>query len=447
MPFHGGMDVNRVHEVLRRHVTATSFPFVLDLERSHGSWLFDAKTGTALLDFYTFYASLPLGFNHPALMAAEASSELLRAARTKVANCDASTPEYAAFVETLERTAAPASMSHYFFVEGGALAVENALKAAFDWKVRRNLAAGRGELGSQILHFTRAFHGRSGYTLSLTNTEPAKTQYFPKFDWPRIPGPALSFPLTEATLAEASEAERVAIEGIERAFAERPHELAAIIIEPVQSEGGDRHFRVEFLRELRRLANEHDALLIFDEVQTGMGMTGRWWAFEHFGVEPDLLCCAKKLQLGTLFAGPRLDEVPGNVFQQPGRISSTWAGGLCDMVRATHVLETIEREGTLANAAARGEELRVGLVALSERYPALVSNARGLGLLCALDLPGRAERDEAIKRCYAEERMLVLPCGERSLRFRPALNVPADVVAEGLARLDRVLGRLATSTS
>ncbi len=370
-------------------------------------------------------------------------ARLLRAASIKVANPDFYTVELATFVATVERTCGFPSHPYYFFVEGGALAVENAMKTAMDWKVRHNLAAGRGEIGTEILHFDQAFHGRSGYTLSVTNTDPAKVLHFPKFDWPRIVAPRLTFPLTEQGLSAVLRAEHDALAAIERAFAERPHRIAAILLEPIQGEGGDHHFRPEFLRALRRLADEHAALLIFDEVQCGVGVTGKWWAHEHADMRPDLLCFAKKLQLGGFFASRRLDDVD-HVFRVPSRISSTWGGGLVDMVRASFVLDAIVEDDLLANAAARGAELLGGLTALCEELPTLFSGARGAGLLCALDVKDAATRTTFIKACF-EARLLVLGGGTRAVRFRPALSATAEEVQEVLGRLRTAADRTATA--
>lgn len=424
-----------VHATLGKHILVDGYPFVVDLEKSRGSLVHDALTGNELVDFYSFFASNPLGFNHPGMLDERTRERLARVSTVKVANSDKYTTYYAEFVDTIERTCGPKDLAKYFFVEGGALAVENALKTAFDWKVRKNLAAGRGEKGTQILHFKHAFHGRSGYTMSLTNTDPNKVDYFPKFDWPRISTPMVRFPVAEH-LAGTEERERATLAEAEKAFAERPHEIAAIIIEPIQSEGGDHHFRKEFFAKLRELAEKHEALLIFDEVQTGVGATGKWWAYEHYGVTPDIVCFAKKMQVGGIFVGNRIDDVE-NVFVKPGRINSTWGGGLVDMVRGTRILEIIVEENLLENAKARGDELLAGLMKIQERH-SIVDNTRGLGLLCAFDLPDGKKRDAAIKRCFADG-MLVLSCGSRSVRFRPSLNVTAEIIAEGLARLEKAI--------
>ncbi|MEP7049234.1 MAG: L-lysine 6-transaminase [Pseudomonadota bacterium] len=419
-----------VHDVLRRHLLALGYPIVLDLEHSHDAFVVDALSGAEYLDFSSFYGSNPLGYNHPGMLEPGIQRRLALAAISKVGNPDFYTEYFAEFVDTLSRTAAPSELPHYFFVEGGALAVENGMKAAFDWKARKNLQAGRAAVGSQILHFERAFHGRAGYTLSVTNTDPAKTLHFPKFDWPRIAAPALTFPVV---VEEAHAREQAALAAVERAFDERGHEIAAILLEPVQCEGGDNHFRPEFLAGLRRIANEREALLIFDEVQTGVGITGAWWAYQKLGVQPDVLCFAKKMQVGGILVSRRIDEVD-SVFSVPSRISSTWGGSLVDMVRATRILEIIDEDQLLDDATARGGELRLGLEALAERIPEL-SNARGLGALCAIDLPTTEQRNRVVKQCFAE-RLIVLACGTGSLRFRPFLCVNSQSVAECLARLE-----------
>ncbi|MEZ4257774.1 MAG: L-lysine 6-transaminase [Polyangiaceae bacterium] len=424
-----------VHETLRKHMLVDGFSLVVDLEHSHGSWAKDAKTGQEYLDFFSFFASNPVGFNHPALRDEETQERLARAATYKVANSDKYTTFMAEFVDTLARSAGRPELPHYFFVDGGALAVENALKVAFDWKVRKNLAAGRGEIGKKVLHFERAFHGRSGYTLSITNTDPNKTQYFPMFDWPRIPAPEKHFPFDDAARADVEAREKKTIAAAEAAFAASPHEIAAIIIEPVQGEGGDNHFRPELFQALRKLADEHEAMLILDEVQTGLGLTGKYWAYEHFGVTPDIISFAKKLQIGGIFVGKRVDEVEDNVFKKPGRINSTWGGSLVDMVRCTRILEVVENEKLVDNSRDRGKELLAGLEGIQERHKG-VTNARGLGLMCALDMPDTETRNAAVKACFADG-TIVLPCGTRSVRFRPALTVTAEEVAEGVKRLEK----------
>jgi L-lysine 6-transaminase len=438
----GAVPPGQVHEVLGRHVLADGFKLVYDARASHGSWITDARSGDEYLDLYTFFASAPLGSNPRGLADDPQFMALLaEAAANKPANPDIYTTHYAGFVQTFARVLGDPALPHLFFVEGGALAVENALKTAFDWKSRQNEAAGRSpSLGTQVLHLTKAFHGRSGYTLSLTNTEPVKTDRFPKFGWPRIDVPAVTFPVPQdATRIEQAEARALA--QARAAFDNYPHDIACFIAEPVQGEGGDNHMRPEFLQAMQQLCRERDALFVLDEVQTGVGLTGTAWAYQQLGLEPDIVAFAKKAQLGGIMAGRRVDEVADNVFTIPSRISSTWGGGLADMVRCTRLLEIIEREGLIEQAAKTGAWLLAELRALGERHPALLSNVRGRGLMCALDLPDRQTRDTAL-RLLREQRVIMLPCGELSVRFRPALDVTETDLEFGLNALDRVLAAL-----
>jgi L-lysine 6-transaminase len=424
-----------VHRILAQHTLADGYELVFDYEKSHGAWLHDARSGRECLDFCMFFASNPVGYNHPKLQDPEFLEVLHRVAQLKPSLSDFYTVEYAAFVEAFGRLAMPAHMRHAFFVEGGALGVENALKTAFDWKVRRNRAKGiPGEKGQQVIHFRQAFHGRSGYTLSLTNTDPRKTDFFPKFRWPRIDNPGLRFPVTPEVERETQAAEARALDQIERACADSPDDIAAIIIEPIQAEGGDVHFRPAFLRALEQKAREHDLFFIVDEVQTGVGITGKMWAHEHFGLRPDAVAFGKKLQVCGCMVGPRVDEEPENVFKVSSRINSTWGGGLTDMVRAQRFLEVIHEERLLDNARVVGERLLAGLQGLARESGGKLASARGLGLMIAFDLETPELRDRAQERMLANG-LLLLGCGVRSIRFRPPLNLTA---AEADTALDLV---------
>jgi L-lysine 6-transaminase len=440
------MEPGRVRETLREHMLVDGYKLVVDLAKSRGSWLVDEATGKTYLDFYTFFASSPLGFNHPRLLDPAFLERLACAGIHKPANSDVQTVEMAEFVLAFSRVAIPDDLPHLFLVEGGALAVENAMKAAFDWKVRKNALRGVEGGGSMILHFRDAFHGRSGYTMSVTNTDPLKTLNFPKFDWPRVENPMIRYPRTQESLAETVAAERAAIAEIEAAFDAHPDEIAGILIEPIQCEGGDHHFRPEFFRELRRLADEREALLIFDEVQTGLGATGRIWAYEHFGMTPDIVCFAKKAQVGGILCSRRIEEVDDHVFALSSRINSTWGGGLVDMVRATRILEIIEEEGLVDHAAKMGERFLAGIEKFAEEFEDTVTKPRGRGLILAFDLPTKELRNAFVDACY-DAGVIVLPCGPRSVRFRPALNVTPDDVDEGLNRLRSALGGILTATA
>ena len=414
-----------VHRLLARHMLADGLDLVFDYDKSHGSWLYDSRHGREYLDFMTFFGSTPIGYNHPKMKDPDFLRVLARVAQLKPSLADVYTVEYAWFVETFARIAIPSHLNYAFFIEGGALAVENTLKVAFDWKVRRNRARGvAGEKGQQILHFREAFHGRSGYTLSLTNTDPRKTDLFPKFRWPRVENPKLRFPVTAEVEKDVAAAEQRAMEQVKKAFEDNPDDIAAIIIEPIQAEGGDHHFRPAFLQALERFADDHECFFIVDEVQTGIGLTGKMWAHEHFGLTPDALAFGKKMQICGCLVGPKVDEEPENVFKVSSRINSTWGGGLTDMVRSGRFLEIVQEDRLVDNARIVGDHLLRGLSGVQADLGGIMSNARGRGLMIAFDLPTPELRKKAHETLIANG-LLLLTCGPRSIRFRPPLNLTA----------------------
>jgi L-lysine 6-transaminase len=425
------IDTSRVLNVLEEHILLDGFKIVIDLEKSRGSYLYDAASEHRLIDFYGFFGSMPVGFNHPYFDKPDVQRDLLRAAKAKVANSDVYSQAYAKFVETFARVAGLPPMDRYLFIEGGALAVENTLKAAMDWKVRKNMAAGHGERGTQILHFRHAFHGRSGYTMSLTNTDPRKTDLFAKFDWPRVSCPYIDFSLVESEREKDVIArEKKAEQEIRDWIGKRQIDICAIIIEPIQGEGGDNHFRGEWLKKLREICDDNDILLIFDEVQCGFGVTGKTWCGQHFDVLPDLMAFGKKAQVCGIMAGPRLDDVKDNAIRLPSRLNSTWGGNLTDMVRSTHYMHIIEEEFLVENAAKVGTYFLDQLRDL-QRYEPMITAARGRGLFLAFDLPDGRTRERFWKGLF-DLGVLTLRSGERSLRFRPALDITAEVVDEAM---------------
>ena len=436
------IDARNVHATIGKHMLADGMDQVIDLKKSHGSWLVDARDGKEYLDLFSMFASMPVGYNHPTLL--ENRERIAAAALNKITNSDIYSMEMAEFVDTVGRVAQPDYLPYSFYVEGGALGVENALKTAFDWKVRKNLAAGKGEKGSKIIHFTECFHGRTGYTMSLTDSpDPRKTLYFPQFDWPRIDNPKLHFPLTDESLEQVLKAEATAINQIKSAVAENPDEIAALIIEPIQGEGGDNHFRGEFLQELRALADEHEFMLIYDEVQTGVGVTGKMWAHQLFNssARPDIIAFGKKMQICGIFAGERVDEVENNVFHESSRLNSTWGGNVVDMVRITLYLEIIAAEDLVNQAATNGDYLVAKLHDIQADFDGLVSNVRGRGLFAAFDLPDGTARDNLADLIIAEG-ALILGSGKKAIRFRPHLNITReeidladDIIRRAIARL------------
>ena len=418
---------NTVKQTLSRHMLADGFDFVMDFEKSQGSWIHDRLSGKKFLDMFSMFASASIGYNHPYLM--EKSAWLGKMAVNKPTLADVYSQEFADFMTVFERVAIPKELQYCFFIEGGTMGVENAMKACFDWKTRKNFEKGLNLEAGVCIHFKQAFHGRSGYTLSLTNTsDPRKYQYFPKFDWPRILNPHLNFPITDDNLEETIKNENLALLNIEEAILSNPNKVACIIIEPIQAEGGDNHFRNEFFIGLRELCDQNEVLLIFDEVQTGIGLTGKMWAFEHFSAKPDIISFGKKAQVcGVLANKEKFDEIPNNVFRESSRINSTFGGNFIDILRFQLILEVIEKENLVENARLVGDYLLEELQKLQQQFPDKVSNARGRGLMCAIDLPNGDARDK-IRELLYEDGLIILACGDQSIRFRPHLNVSREEI-------------------
>lgn len=431
----------QVAETLSQHILADGLDLTFDMEKSQGCYIHDSKYNRKLLDFFTCFASVPLGYNHPKMLNDEAFKiSLFRAAMTNPSNSDVYTQEYAQFLTTFKISGIPDYLPHAFFISGGALAVENALKVAMDWKIQKNFASGyKKEKGFKVLHFERAFHGRSGYTLSLTNTAVEKTKWFARFDWPRVTVPTVRYPLSGDHLNTAVETEQQSIRQIKAAFFENKGDICAIIIEPIQAEGGDNHLREAFLIELKKIADDNEAFLIYDEVQTGVGITGKFWCHQHFSetARPDILVFGKKMQVCGILAGKKVDEIEQNVFKVSSRINSTWGGSLADMVRSTKILQIIEEDQLCDNATEVGQYLIDQLEGFAKTYDK-ISNVRGRALLCAFDLPSAGMRDKFIREGL-KHHVMFLGCGKQSIRFRPALNIEKQHIDEGMTAMQKIL--------
>lgn len=435
---------DQVNETLSKHILADGFDLTYDMEKSQGAYIYDSKYKRNLLDFFTCFASVPLGYNHPKMVNDEAfKKSLLLAAMSNPSNSDVYTQQYAQFVDTFSKVGIPSYLPHAFFIAGGALAVENAIKVAMDWKVQKNFAKGiKEEKGFKVLHFEKAFHGRTGYTLSLTNTLPDKTKWFAKFDWPRVSVPTVKFPLQDENLKKAIDTEEASIAQIKQAFADNKDEICAIIVEPIQSEGGDNHLREEFLIQLKTLADENDAFLIYDEVQTGVGLTGKFWCHQHYSekARPDIVAFGKKMQVCGILVGDKVDQVEGNVFRVPSRINSTWGGNLVDMVRSTQILQILHDDNLCDNATTVGQYLKENLEQFAQKHDK-ISNVRGRGLLCAFDFPNKDMRNAFIQKGM-DQNVMFLGCGNQTIRFRPALCIEKKHIDEGLTVMEKILPTL-----
>ena len=415
------IDPKKVKKILGKNILADGFDPVIDLEKSSGSWILDQRDGVKYLDMFSMYASGSVGYNHPYIL--EHKDKLGEIAVNKTTLSDIYNVYYAEFVETFDKIAMPSYLKNAFFIDGGSLAVENALKAAFDWKRRINMSKGLKVNGDKVIYFNQAFHGRTGYTLTLTNTaDPRKTMYFPKFPWFKVDNPYINFPLTSDVLENLIKQENAVLESIKEIIKNNTDDIAALILEPIQGEGGDNHFRDEFMVQLKNICDNNDIILIFDEVQTGIGLTGKMWAHEHFSVKPDIISFGKKTQVCGMLAGDKIYNLEDNVFKESSRINSTFGGNLIDMYRFKLILEIIDNESLLDNTIKMGDYLLDCITSLSDEFPGYVTNPRGKGLFCAFDMPSGIERDKLIS-ILLDKNIMILGSGLKSIRFRPHLNV------------------------
>ena len=383
------------------------------------------------------FGSSALSHNHKGLNNKKFKALLGNMAVHNPSNSDIYTVEMAKFVATFERVCMPKEFTKLFLISGGALAVENALKTAMDWKIKTNRkyhnSIEEDFPNVAFLHFRNAFHGRSGYTLSLTNTDPIKHKYFNKFWWPRVDFPTL----VEGNNQRTEELENGVMNEIDDIIENNKFSLGGIIVEPIQAEGGDNHMSKRFWAYLRQVTRENDMLLIADEVQSGMGITGKMWAYQNLGEAPDIVCFGKKAQVCGIMVTNRIDDIEDNVFKVSSRINSTWGGNLTDMIRSRKIIEVMEKDDLLHNATKMGAYLLNELRGLRKDHPC-ISNIRGVGLMCAFDLPTKEERDKLIKVAY-DQKLLLLPCGERSIRLRLMLDVNKGVINRVIKVLERSL--------
>ncbi len=423
-------------EELGRYVVATPYPFGLDLARCEGMWLATVD-GRRLFDWAGYFGSKLIAHNHPGLYAPAYVERLVRAANNKVANPDFLTPECLDYYRMLYRLAPEIMRSdrlEVYAVNSGAEAVENMMK----YLVAMHNAKGKGSGGRRFLYFDKAFHGRTVFALGVTQTiDPVATKDFRGLGGVgniKLPFPAVDGGRSDEDNLRESEKALTQVEGALRQMAD---EIVGIIVEPIQGAGGQRVAPSSFFRGLSELAQRYNVYLAFDEVQTGLGVTGKMWGLDHFDLPnpPQAVASGKKFGNGVVFMRESLEDV--------GVLDSTWGGSLADMVRVVREVEIVEEEGLIERAAVNGERLADGLRGLVAKHE-VVSNVRGLGLYQGLSLDSAERKAAAIEVAREEFDLLLLGAGVRSLRTRPNLSVTADEVDDFLVRLDGVLTATAT---
>ncbi|KAF2118922.1 aminotransferase class-III-domain-containing protein [Lophiotrema nucula] len=435
-------------ERLSKVFDTRSLNMMADYSKSYANYIADLD-GNVLLDVYAQIASIPVGYNNATLLLAATSPEMASAIINRPALGNFPQHDWADILESGILSVAPKGLNQVFTGTTGSDANELAYKAAFMWKRQKargsyhadftaeeietsmvNQSPGAPELS--ILSFQSAFHGRLFGSLSTTRSKPIHKLDIPAFDWPRAPFPLLKYPLAEHESENAAEEQRCLAE-TERLIKEWPAPPAAVVVEPIQSEGGDNHASPTFFQGLRDLTKKHDILFIVDEVQTGVGATGKFWAHEHWNLSapPDMVTFSKKAQTAGYYYGNN-DLRPNKPYRQ----FNTWMGDPARAILFRAIIEEIKRLDLVTNTAATGDYLFSGLQNLASKYPQEVQNLRGQGqgTFIAWDSP---RRDEVLKSAKGVG-INIGGSGEKAVRLRPMLIFQqhhADILLDGLEKI------------
>ncbi|KAK7742084.1 4-aminobutyrate transaminase [Cytospora paraplurivora] len=419
-----------------------------DYKASIGNYIADPD-GNVLLDVYAQIASIPVGYNNPYLKEAMKSDEVVDSLINRPALGNFPSTNWASILRSGLLKVAPKGLNQVFTALAGSDANELAYKAAFIWKRQQqrggynvdfteeellssmnNQSPGASELS--ILSFKTAFHGRLFGSLSTTRSKPIHKLDIPAFDWPQATFPLLKYPLEEH-VEENRKAEQDALAEVEHLIKTWHLPPAAVIVEPIQSEGGDNHASPEFFRGLRELTKKHDVLLIVDEVQTGVGATGKFWAHEHWNLTtpPDLVTFSKKAQTAGYYFG-NTELRPNKAYRQ----FNTWMGDPTRALLFRAIIEEIEKNDLVSKTARVGDYLYGKLEALATKYPGQFLNLRGKGqgTFIAFDNP---KRDEFVKKAKSFG-VNIGGSGASAVRLRPMLTFEekhADILIDALERI------------
>lgn len=364
--------------------TKSVWDILIDFEKSHGSYVFDKNTNKKYLDFFGMFSSLPLGYNHE-VFDEEFYNELKKISSVKVTNCEFHTDTYKQFCNKFHEFAGVGLYENFHFTCTGALAVECGCKLAMDYTKKE-----------RIISMKNSYHGVHSYgnfTTSKFYPVNKRLEGYPNFNWSKI--------------SNLSELDCQISKG----------DVAGILVEPIQATFGDHHVDPSFLREISKVAKENDIPLIFDEIQTGFGTTGKPWYFQHIGIEPDIVVFGKKSQVSGIMS---TNKYP----LESNRLCVTFDGDIIDMLRTTYIVKAYQEYGLLDNATKQGKRLVEELSSLSG-----LQNVRGVGLMIAFDMESKTIRDDFVDKLKSNG-MICNPTGEKSVRLRPNLAVTDDDIQQ-----------------
>jgi 4-aminobutyrate aminotransferase len=356
--------------------------------------------GNAFLDFTSNIGTCPLGYSHSEII--EVLKEYSKNGIHKIAGQDFYCEEHAKIAQKVA-SIVPKNFKT-FFINSGAEAVENAIKIAYKKM---------GPLPG--VSCTNAFHGRTLGALSFTFSKPIQ-----KANFPELPVKKIKFCINDNDLE---------IDSIERLL--RENKIAFILSEVIQGEGGCNVASKQFIKNLRKFANQYGVPLILDEVQSGMGRTGKWWAFEHYEVKPNIMSIAKALQVGVTAYDKIFDPV------ERGVLSSTWgAGSRIDMAVGTKIIDVINHDRLLSNATIRGDTLKKGLKEMVGKKG--IIDVRGIGLMIGIEFDTIERRDNKLIELF-KKGLLLLSAGQKTMRVMPPLTIGEEEVQKALVIMNEVL--------
>ncbi|THV55925.1 hypothetical protein BGAL_0002g00810 [Botrytis galanthina] len=425
-----------------------SLNMLANYQKSLGNYISDPD-GNVLLDVYAQIASIPVGYSNPHLLKAAQSEQMASAIINRPALGNFPSHDWADIIKTGILKVAPKGLDQVFTAMAGSDANETAYKAAFMYRRQQERGGAHVEFSEEdiassmlnqapgapqlsIMSFKTAFHGRLFGSLSTTRSKPIHKLDIPAFDWPQATFPLLKYPL-EDHVVENQKIEEEALADVERIITTHHLPPCAVVVEPIQSEGGDNHASPAFFRGLRALTKKHNVLLIVDEVQTGVGATGKFWAHEHWNLDtpPDMVTFSKKAQTaGYYFGNPELRP------NKPYRQFNTWMGDPARAILFRAIIEEIERLDLVNNTAKVGDYLYGELERLAKQYPGEIQNLRGKGQGTFLAFDSN-RRDEVLKKAKGVG-INIGGSGERAVRLRPMLIFQehhANILLEGLEKI------------
>jgi 4-aminobutyrate aminotransferase len=398
-----GRKTKNIVKRTKKSCIETTFAYPLTIKSGAGCFLEDLD-GKVYLDFNSNVCCCNVGYGHPEILEVIRNFSVLGA--HKIAGQDFYTEEQVKLAEKVLKIT-PKNLTRALFTNSGAEAVENALKFAYRKK---------GPLPG--VSFFRAFHGRTLGALSFTDSKAVQ-----KKNYPEVNNELIKF-CTDDNDPDINQLEELI---------KREAEPAFVIVECFQGEGGYRPGSKKFIKTLREVTKKHDVPLIFDEIQAGMGRTGKWWSFEHYGVEPDIMTAGKSLQVGAVVSSKKYDP------NEPGAVSSTWGGGhRIDLAVGLKTIEIIEKEKLMDNASKIGDYIMKRFKEMQERYPKKIVDVRGLGLMIGVEFENEKQRDIVVQQSF-KNKLLLLGCGFKTLRIAPPLTIKEDEVNQGLSIIEKIV--------